>query len=266
MQGKFRILSAIAAGSLALTAVGITASSGASQTAAHAVLAARIESFPAGQLNPGQQITSGTQIASPNGKFVLQMQSDGNLVLRAPGNIPLGDTHTAGHDGTIAVMQTDGNFVLRAPGNIPVWASGTDGHPGTVLQVQDDGGVVLYAPGHQVLRVLFPAIPDPQTSVPTATVPPATGPVPTPTAPVPSAPAPPGSPLPVKPPSILKQLQQSASDTFLDPDWLAGAACAGLAAGAGAAAVPLVGPAAPAVGLGVAAGCLTYTVPVPGAG
>ena len=124
---------------------------------------------PPGQLNPGQRITSGTQIASPDGKFVLQMQSDGNLVIRAPGNIPLGDTHTAGHDGTIAVMQTDGNFVLRAPGNIPVWASGTDGHPGTVLQVQDDGGVVLYAPGHQVLRVLFPALaPAPPASVPAA--------------------------------------------------------------------------------------------------
>src|SRR5690349_14222355 len=126
---------------------------------------------PSGQLNPGQQITSGTQIASPDGKFVLQMQSDGNLVLRAPGNIPLGNTHTAGHDGTIAVMQADGNFVLRAPGNIPVWASGTDGHPDTVLQVQDDGNVVLYAPGHQVLRVLFPASPDPQNSGPTPTVP-----------------------------------------------------------------------------------------------
>jgi hypothetical protein len=135
---------------------------------------------PPGQLNPGQQITTGTQIASPDGKYVLQMQSDGNLVLRAPGNIPLGDTRTAGHDGTIAVMQTDGNFVLRAPGNIPIWASGTDGHPGTVLQVQDDGNVVLYAPGHQALRVLFPAAPGPQNSVPTPTVSPATVPATTP--------------------------------------------------------------------------------------
>ena len=128
---------------------------------------------PPGQLNPGQQITSGTQIASPDGRYVLQMQSDGNLVLRAPGNTPLRDTRTTGHDGTIAVMQTDGNFVLRAPGNIPIWASGTDGHPGTVLQVQDDGNVVLYAPGHQVLSVIFPA-----SSGPTPTVSPATAPAP----------------------------------------------------------------------------------------
>jgi len=215
---KFRTLSAITAGSLTLAAVAITASSGTRQTATHAALAARTQSFllvksagtPPGQLNPGQRITSGTQIASPDGKFVLQMQSDGNLVIRAPSNIPLGDTHTAGHDGTIAVMQTDGNFVLRAPGNIPVWASGTDGHPGTVLQVQDDGGVVLYAPGHQVLRVLFPAVPDPQKSVSTPTVPPATVPAPatngasTPGATTPSTPSPPDN--------------SSASDGVGDPD------------------------------------------------
>jgi len=186
MQKKFRTLTAITASGLALTAAAISASPGTNQAPVHAALAARIESvpsvtsagIPSGQLNPGQEITSGTQIASPDGQFVLQMQSDGNLVLRAPGNIPIGDTHTAGHDGTIAVMQTDGNFVLRAPGNIPVWASGTDGHPGTVLQVQDDGNVVLYAPGHQVLRVLLPAALDPQNSVPTPTVSPATMPGP----------------------------------------------------------------------------------------
>ncbi len=280
-KGRIRIVSAATAGSLALAAVAITASSGTSSTAKHVALAPQAESSPtvnpptvnldncpvlytgypsggcvaqlqtelntimglnlsadgifglttqkaveefqqehnivpadgivgpqtkaaldnpgssstgtsAGQLNPGQQITSGTQIASHDGRFVLQMQSDGNLVLRAPGNIPVGDTHTAGHNGTIAVMQTDGNFVLRAPGNIPVWASGTDGHPGTVLQVQDDGNAVLYAPGHQALRVLFPAVPGPPNSGSTPTVPPAsaTAPAPSATAAAPSSTAP----------------------------------------------------------------------------
>ena len=265
---KFRTLSAITAGSLTLAAVAIMASSGTSQAATHTVLAARTESFlqkdsvgtTPGQLNPGQLITSGTQIASPDGKFVLQMQSDGNLVIRAPGNIPIGDTHTAGHNGAIAVMQADGNFVLRAPGNIPIWASGTDGHPGTVLQVQDDGGVVLYAPGHQVLRVLFPAFLDPRSSVSTPTVLPATTPASEPpaSASAPSSPATPGSPPPVKSPSIIKQLEEEAGGTFGDPDWLVGAGCLGLGTGIG-----LVNPLA---GVGVAAGCLTYTVPVPSAG
>jgi hypothetical protein len=195
---KFRMLSVITAGSLALAVVAIAAKSGTSQMITHAALAAGSGSFspvnsagtPPGQLNPGQRIASGTQIASPDGKFVLQMQRDGNLVIRAPGNIPLGDTHTAGHDGTIAVMQTDGNFVLRAPGNIPVWASGTNGHPGTVLQVQDDGGVVLYAPGHQVLRVLFPAVPAPRDSGSAPTAPAATAAAPAPVAAVPANAAP----------------------------------------------------------------------------
>src|SRR5690349_6498375 len=239
---KFRTLSAMTAGILTLAVVAIMATSGTSQAATHAVLAARTESFlqkdspgtPPGQLNPGQLITSGTQIASPDGRFVLQMQSDGNLVIRVPGNMPIGDTHTAGHDGTIAVMQPDGNFVLRAPGNVPVWASGTDGHPGTVLQVQDDGGVVLYAPGHQVLRVLFPAVLNPGKSVSTPTVLPATTPVGQPPAsgPTQSSPTLPGTLPPVKSPSILKQLEQEASNTFGDPDWLVGAGCAGLSAGA----------------------------------
>ena len=272
---KFRTLSAMTAGSLTLAVVAIMASSGPSQAATHAVLAARTESFlqkdspgtPSGQLNPGQLITSGTQIASPDGRFVLQMQSDGNLVIRAPGNMPIGDTHTAGHNGTIAVMQADGNFVLRAPGNIPVWASGTDGHPGTVLQVQDDGGVVLYAPGHKVLRVLFPAFLDPGKSVSTPTLLPVTTPATQPSASglVPSSPTLPGTLPPVKSPSILKQLEEEAGGTFEDPDVLAGLGCAGLSAGALAAAAPL-GPVAGAVGLGVGLGCVIDTVPVPDAG
>ncbi len=128
-----------------------------------------------GQLDPGGQITSGTQIASPDGEFVLQMQDDGNLVLRAPGNVPLGDTHTEGNNGAIAVMQTDGNFVIRAPGNVPVWSSGTAGHTGTVLQVQDDGGVVLYGPGHQALRVLVPGYLDFKPTLPNAQTSPGNG-------------------------------------------------------------------------------------------
>ncbi|MCM3884818.1 hypothetical protein [Frankia sp. R82] len=117
--------------------------------------AANASTFP-GQLDPGDRLPSGRQIVSPNGVYVLQMQGDGNLVERAPGNIPINATSTDGHPGTIAVMQADGNFVLRAPGNIPIWSSRTDGHPGTVLQVQDDGAVDLYAPGHNILRVIFP--------------------------------------------------------------------------------------------------------------
>src|SRR5687768_3805706 len=81
------------------------------------------------------------------------MQSDGNLVLRAPGNVPTWASNTAGRTGANLHMQSDGNLVARAPGNVPVWASGTNGNPGTVLQVQDDGNAVLYNTGHVAISL-----------------------------------------------------------------------------------------------------------------
>jgi hypothetical protein len=44
-------------------------------------------------------------------------------------------------------MQTDGNLVVIAPGNVPVWASGTSGHPNSKLILQTDGNLVIYSAG-----------------------------------------------------------------------------------------------------------------------
>jgi hypothetical protein len=48
-------------------------------------------------------------------------------------------------------MQSDGNLVLIAPGNRPVWASGTNGNPGAYLSVQNDGNVVIYNAGNRAI-------------------------------------------------------------------------------------------------------------------
>lgn len=45
-------------------------------------------------------------------------------------------------------MQSDGNLVIIAPGNVSVWSSRTNGNPGSVLQLQTDGNAVVYAPGN----------------------------------------------------------------------------------------------------------------------
>jgi hypothetical protein len=122
--------------------------------------------------------------------------------------------------------------------------------------VQDDGGVVLYAPGHQVLRVIFPAAPDPQNSVPTptASAPPASAPPAS--APPASAPAPTAtestasvSSLPVVIPGILTStiyFNKKQTDYF-DSD--EGQACALIAA----AALPI--PGAGEIGEFVAGAC-----------
>ncbi|CAO5258418.1 hypothetical protein [Frankia sp. AgKG'84/4] len=99
------------------------------------------------QLNPAEIVDVGASLASPDGRYVLTMQGNGDLVLYAPGHRAVWLSHTT-TPGTILMQQADGNLTLRAPGNVPVWASNTAEHPGTVLQIQNDGNVALYAPGH----------------------------------------------------------------------------------------------------------------------
>ena len=73
---KFRILSAITAGSLALAVVAITASSGTGHTATHAALAAQTESFPPVNLDDCPILHTGY----PQGGCVAQLQTDLNVV------------------------------------------------------------------------------------------------------------------------------------------------------------------------------------------
>jgi|SRR5450755_2493394 peptidoglycan hydrolase-like protein with peptidoglycan-binding domain len=73
---KFRILSAVTAGSLALAVVAITASSGTSQPAKHAALAAQTESFPPVILDDCPTLHTGY----PRGGCVAQLQTDLNII------------------------------------------------------------------------------------------------------------------------------------------------------------------------------------------
>jgi hypothetical protein len=75
MQRKFRIISAITAGSLALAAVGISISSDTGRTATQASLTARTESFPPVNLDDCPTL----HIGYPQGGCVAQLQTDLNL-------------------------------------------------------------------------------------------------------------------------------------------------------------------------------------------
>ncbi len=85
------------------------------------------------------------RIASPDGRFVLLMQSDGHLVqyeIRA--GRPMWYTNTF-VPGTVLRLQPDGNLVLYAPGRGAIWHTNTHGNPGAFLRLQDDGNLVLYS-------------------------------------------------------------------------------------------------------------------------
>lgn len=97
-------------------------------------------------LASGASLAPGQALLSADGRFRLEYQADGDLVLTYLGVGPLWSTGTQGAPGSVS-MQGDGNLVVYDAGGTPVWASGTEGNPGASLLVQADGNVVLYAPG-----------------------------------------------------------------------------------------------------------------------
>lgn len=98
-------------------------------------------------LQPGQQLAQGELIRSSDGRFILIMQTDGNLVIYYY-NVPLWSSVTAGNSSiNRAVMQTDGNFVLYDTNNVAHWSTITAGYPGGYIVMQDDGNLVIYQNG-----------------------------------------------------------------------------------------------------------------------
>ncbi|MFT3706923.1 MAG: peptidoglycan DD-metalloendopeptidase family protein [Archangium sp.] len=96
-----------------------------------------------GIVRPGVTLSANQSVASCDGRHVLVMQGDGNLVLYNQGRW-IWQTATNGRGGQRAVMQTDGNFVLYTAGNTPLFNTRTNGVANAYLAVQDDGNLVVY--------------------------------------------------------------------------------------------------------------------------
>jgi LysM repeat protein len=93
-------------------------------------------------MKAGDSLDRGNSMKSPNGRFELKMQTDGNVVLY-DGTKPTWATNTQRDDGQRLDMQDDGNLVVYA-GKKAVWSSKTLGNKGASLKLQDDGNLVLY--------------------------------------------------------------------------------------------------------------------------
>ncbi|MDT5029994.1 MAG: hypothetical protein QOC94_165 [Actinoplanes sp.] len=108
------------------------------------------------QLGTGGRLTSGQQLTSSNGRFHLNLQTDGNLVIY-DGSSPIWATGTwnlpSGSRPTRAEMQADGNLVLYNDANQPAWASGSWGSDrvNPFVELQDDGNLVIYHNGRSPL-------------------------------------------------------------------------------------------------------------------
>jgi hypothetical protein len=103
-----------------------------------------------GALTADQSLSAGAwpldHVTSTDGRFTLQMQTDGNLVLvdySVNPPAPLWSTNTWGTSASLAYFQSDGNFaVLDVNGNF-LWTSNTGGNPGADLFVLNDGNMEI---------------------------------------------------------------------------------------------------------------------------
>jgi hypothetical protein len=100
-------------------------------------------------LRAGSQLDSCNTMASPNGRYILQLACDGNLRLIEDQQNELWSSGTSGIGAATLEMQRDGNLVLYAEGHVAKWASGTAGNADAALGLQDDGNLVVIASGNR---------------------------------------------------------------------------------------------------------------------
>ncbi|MEH1834991.1 MAG: hypothetical protein V7L29_23765 [Nostoc sp.] len=95
-------------------------------------------------LYAGEYLFANQYLISPNGKYKVIQQSDGNFVLYDYSTF-LWKSNTYNRPAFSTHMQSDCNLVNYTYNGTPVWASRTDGRGSNCrLQLQDDGNLVIY--------------------------------------------------------------------------------------------------------------------------
>ena len=105
------------------------------------------------ELPAGATLPSGHSLYSADRTYRLDMQEDGNLVVRKVGNRLASWASKTARKGknSYLKMQEDGNLVVYTGENRPVWESNTAGRGGNLVTMQNDGNLVMYAPGGQIV-------------------------------------------------------------------------------------------------------------------
>ena len=96
------------------------------------------------RLYPGDKLYPGQHLNSTNGKYMLAMQKDGNLVIYTKKGKAIWATGTNGKKVAFLVMQKDGNLVIYTKKGKAIWATGTNGKKVAFLVMQNDRNLVIY--------------------------------------------------------------------------------------------------------------------------
>lgn len=132
---------AAAAAAAALLAAGLVGTAPAS--------AARVDDV----LTTGERLEPGDSLASPSGRYRVQLDDSGTLSLVERANWLTGTdtTYLTGPGVAFVVAQGDGNLVAyRADGSV-AYASGTDGSGATSVRLQDDRNLVFFGADGRVV-------------------------------------------------------------------------------------------------------------------
>lgn len=103
-----------------------------------------------GNINLGHTFRSGNKTYSPNSRYYLSFQADGNLVLSRSNGTPIWSSDTNNKGGR-AEFQNDGNLVVYDSYSKAVWKSNTSNSGASRLSVQDDGNLVIYDRNNNVV-------------------------------------------------------------------------------------------------------------------
>lgn len=107
---------------------------------------------PSESLKSGEMLLRNNFLRSPSGRFKLEMQGDGNLVVY-DGTEPIWASNTTWpYPGVRVTMQQDGNFVMLADYNKVSWETRTasKGNAGAALTLRDNGNVTIDVNGRRV--------------------------------------------------------------------------------------------------------------------
>jgi hypothetical protein len=101
----------------------------------------------------GDTLKPGQFLRSPNGRFSLAMQRDGDLVTsERPAGTPTWASGSGGHPGAYAILQGDGNLIVYPKGRSApltgqptsaLWQAESNGHPGAKVDLLDNGNLVI---------------------------------------------------------------------------------------------------------------------------
>jgi hypothetical protein len=105
----------------------------------------QVNTYISTQIASGTTLHAGEYLRSPDWRYTLVMQEDGNLVVYYVDRYtPIWSSRTWNNGGAYATLQNDGNFVVYDKDGKALWNTYTYSQGASVLKMQNDGNLVAY--------------------------------------------------------------------------------------------------------------------------